>query len=201
MYAVPFSCGPARRVNYGRGGPRPVETRAVIGRASKGKSGEEEGNGMVQQARRVLADCKHALDLLQAESQPETFRVLWVAGVALVRAVGHVLQKVDGEQSPEMKKAVASAYASWKADKPGNAIFWEFIEEERNRILKQYEVGFFAGPVDVLAGGEVHSLDDSLFSPITDGTFAGEDCRDVLELALGWWERQLTTIESEARRE
>lgn len=173
----------------------------MIGRASNGQFCEGEGNGMVQHARRVLADCKHALDLLQEESQPETFRVLWVAGVALVRAVGHVLQKVDGEQSPAVKKAVASAYDSWKADKTGNAIFWEFIEEERNRILKQYEAGFLAGPVDVLAGGEVHSLDDHLFSPITDGTFAGEDCRDVLELALEWWEHQLTTIESAARGE
>lgn len=156
---------------------------------------------MVQQARRVLADCKHALDLLQAESRPDTFRVLWVAGIALVRAVGHVLQKVDGEQSPAVKKAVGLAYAAWKADTTGNSIFWEFIEEERNRILKQYEVGFFAGPVDVLAGGEVHSLDDHLFSPITDGAFAGEDCRDVLELALEWWERQLTMIETAAQGE
>jgi hypothetical protein len=51
---------------------------------------------MVQTAQEVLADCKHALDLLEVEeeSRPQTFRVLWVAGVALARAVGHVLQKV-----------------------------------------------------------------------------------------------------------
>ena len=155
----------------------------------------------MQKARDVLADCKHALDLLQEESQPETFRVLWAAGVALARAVGHVLQKVDGEQNDAMKRAVAAAYASWKADKPGNAIFWEFIEEERNQVLKRYEIGFFAGPVDVVAGGEVHTLDDHLFCPITDGAFAGEDCRDVLEQAIEWWKRQLAEIESAAREE
>ena len=89
---------------------------------------------MTLKARSVLSDCKHALDLLQEESQPDTFRVLWVAGIALARSVGHVLQKVDGEQDDAMKVAVASAYASWKADKPGNAIFWEFIEEEIDRL-------------------------------------------------------------------
>lgn len=151
-------------------------------------------------ARSVLADCKHALDLLQEESHPDTFRVLWVAGIALARAVGHVLQKVDGEQDDATKKVVASAYASWKADKPGNAIFWEFIEEERNQVLKQYEIGFLPGPVNVLAGGDVHTLDDHLFCPITDGAFAGEDCRDVLERAVEWWERQLAEIESHHTR-
>ena len=156
---------------------------------------------MVQKARSVLADCKHALDLLQDELRPDTFRLLWVAGIALARAVGHVLQKVDGEHDDAVKRAVAAAYASWKAEKQGNAIFWDFIEEERNQVLKQYEVGFFAGPVDVVAGGELHTLDDHLFCPITDGTFAGEDCRDVLEQAIEWWERQLAAIESAVREE
>lgn len=154
---------------------------------------------MVEKARSVLADCKHAFNLLQEESHPETFRVLWVAGVALARAVGHVLQKVDGEHDEATKQAVASAYSSWKIDKPGNAIFWDFIEEERNQVLKQYELGFFAGPVDIVAGGEIHTLDDHLFCPITDGTFAGEDCRDILEQAIEWWERQLAEIESAVR--
>jgi hypothetical protein len=153
---------------------------------------------MVLNARSVLADCKHALELLQEESDPASFRVLWVAGIALARAVGHVLQKVDGRDEG-VKAAVASAYASWKADRSGNAIFWGFIEEERNQVLKQYEIGFFAGPVDVVAGGQVQSLDGHLFCPITDGPFAGEDCRDILERAISWWEQQLAAVEAEAQ--
>ncbi len=153
---------------------------------------------MVLNARRVLADCKHALELLHEESRPASFRVLWVAGVALVRAVGHVLQKVDGRDEV-VKAAVAAVYASWKSNRSGNAIFWGFIEEERNQILKQYEIGYFAGSVDVVASGQAHSLDDHLFCPITDGPFAGEDCRDILEQAIGWWEQQLAAVEAEAR--
>jgi len=154
---------------------------------------------MVQNARRVLADCKHALDLLQGESQPASFRVLWVAGIALARAVGHVLRKVDGKQEDAVGAAIKSAYESWQTDRSGNAIFWNFIQEERNQVLKQYEIGFFAGPVDVVAGGEIHTLDDHLFCPMTDGSYAGEDCRDILEQAIQWWEQQLAAIEAAAQ--
>lgn len=136
--------------------------------------------------------------MLQEESRPASFRVLWVAGVALARAVGHVLQKVDCEKDRAVSVAVGKAYASWKADRLSNTIFWDFIEEERNQVLKQYEVGFFAGPVDVVADDQVHTLDDHLFCPLTDGPFAGEDCRDILLQAIEWWERQLTAVEVDA---
>ena len=123
-------------------------------------------------------------------------REIWVAGVALARAVGHVLQKVDCEHDGTTKYAVASAYAAWKADKQANAIFWDFIEQERNQVLKEYELGFLAEPIDVVAGAELHTLDEHLFCPIADGVFAGEDCRDILEQAITWWERQLSRIEA-----
>ncbi|HEU4921824.1 MAG TPA: hypothetical protein VFT23_01975 [Burkholderiales bacterium] len=100
----------------------------------------------MHKARQVLADCRHARDLLEAETSSDNFRVLWVAGVALARAVGHVLQKVDGERDAEVKKAVSTAYFSWKSDRAANAIFWDFIEEERNQVLKQYEIGLLRRP-------------------------------------------------------
>jgi len=153
---------------------------------------------MALKARIVLADCRNALDLLQDETRPEVFRLYWVAGVALARAVGHVLQKIDGENEPRIERAVGSAYAAWKADKQANAIFWNFIEQERNQILKEYEVGFLAGPIDVVAGGALHSLDEHLYCPIADGVFAGEDCRDILDQAIKWWESQLDRIEAVA---
>ena len=154
---------------------------------------------MALKARSVLADCRNALDLLQDETRPEVFRLYWVAAVALARAVGHVLHRVDGEDDATIRQAAASAYAGWKADKQGNAIFWDFIEQERNQILKEYEVGFFAGPIDVVAGGALYSLDQHLFCPIADGEFAGEDCRDILDQAIAWWESQLDRIEAAAR--
>jgi hypothetical protein len=154
---------------------------------------------MVLKARNVLADCRNALDLLEEETRPEVFRLYWVAGIALARAVGHVLQKVGGEHDATIKRAVALAYAAWLADKQANAIFWDFIEQERNQILKEYEVGFLAGPIDVVAGGELHTLGEHLFCPIADGPFVGEDCRDTLAQAIAWWESQLNSIEATAQ--
>lgn len=151
----------------------------------------------IVKAHEVLADCQHSLDLLQDESNPDNFRILWVAGIALARAVGHVLQKVDGESNNRLRTAVDSAWASWKSDRSRNSIFWDFIEEERNQVLKQYEIGFFGGPVNILAGDEVHTLDDNLFCPLSAGAFAGEDCRDVLEQAIRWWQQQLADIEAD----
>jgi hypothetical protein len=147
-------------------------------------------------SRDVLQDCKHAVELLEQESHPDTFRVLYVAAVALARAVGHVLQKVDAKLNDRLSSAVAAAYEDWKSQRAENRIFWDFIEEERNQVLKQYELGFFAGPINVMAGREIHRLDEHLFCPITSGPFAGEDCRDVLHECITWWEEKLARIDS-----
>ncbi len=153
---------------------------------------------MTATARKVLADCMTAHDLLDIESDAARFRVLWVSGVALLRSVGHVLQKVDAKQTPKIAEAVNAAWRRWNADKETNAIFWEFIEEERNNILKEYEFGFLSGPIDVLVtpDNELFVLDDYLFCPIAGGRFSGEDCRDILADAIAWWERELSTIDS-----
>jgi hypothetical protein len=149
-------------------------------------------------ARTVLSDCKNAHVLLEDELDKIRFRLFWVAGVALLRAVGHVLQKVDGERSPAIKLQIQRAYSEWKSEKEANAIFWEFIEDERNNILKEYAIGFLSGPVEVLAqpNGEIVLLDENLFCPIAEGRYAGEDGRDVMADAIAWWERQLDAIES-----
>ena len=137
----------------------------------------------------------NALELLENESRSDVFRVLWVGGVALIRAVGHVLQKVDGQTGEVMKRTVAAAYASWKGSRNEHSIFWDFIEDERNRMLKEYEAGFVPDPA-VYAEGEWYVLDENLFCPMRNSTFAGEDCRDVFAEAVRWWDEQLGKIEA-----
>lgn len=152
---------------------------------------------MTATARRVLADCKTAHDLLEMESDVARFRVLWVSGVALLRSVGHVLRKVDSEHDAQAEQAVDAAWRRWNDDKETNAIFWEFIDEERNNILKEYEFGFLSGPVEVVVtpSATLFTLEDNLFCPISGGRFEGEDCRDVLSEAIAWWERELFSID------
>lgn len=144
---------------------------------------------MTATARKVLRDLQLALELLETEESAERFRVHWVAAVALCRAVGHVLQKIDSRTSPQLKAVISQTYASWKSEPEAHQIFFEFIEDERNAVLKEYEFGFLSGPVEVvvLPIGVSSTLKDNLFCPLCSGRFAGEDCRDVLELAINWW--------------
>jgi len=149
-------------------------------------------------ARTILSDCKNAQAVLEDESDTVRFRLFWVAGVVLLRAVGHVLHKVDRDRSPAIKLQIDQAYEKWKGDRETNAIFWEFIDDERNRMLKEYEIGFLSGPINVLVqpSGEIATLDHNLFCPIADGRYSGEDSRDVMAEGIAWWEKQLSAIEN-----
>jgi hypothetical protein len=149
-------------------------------------------------ARKVLADCKTAHELLEAESDTARFRVLWVSGIALLRSVGHALKEVERKRDSHTADAIDEAWARWKADREKHEIFWEFIKPERDSVLHEYEFGFLSGPVDVLMApdSEPFVLEDNLFCPITGGRFAGEDCRDVLAEGIAWWEGEPSAIES-----
>src|SRR3990172_5905920 len=92
-------------------------------------------------AREVLADCELALADFEAAGPTPYWRTRWTGLVSLLRCVGHVLHKVDAVQSTNLKKAVADAWDDLKKTKPEPRIYWEFIEEERNNILKAYEFG------------------------------------------------------------
>jgi hypothetical protein len=49
----------------------------------------------------------------------------------------HVLGKVDS-QDPLIKQAAGAAFRQWKSADPKHEIFREFIERERNNLLKKY---------------------------------------------------------------
>ena len=153
---------------------------------------------MTATARKVLADLEVSYELLEAEENVDKFRILWVASVSLARTVGHVLDKVDKNESPKLSSAISSTYQSWKQNPKKNEIFFQFIENERNSILKEYEFGFLSGPTDVAAlpTGEIFKLDDNLFCPMSSGKYEGEDCRDILKSSITWWKQQLNAIES-----
>ena len=166
---------------------------------------------MTVAAREVLADCRIALELLEQETNLRRWRVLWAGSVALARAVGHVLDKVDGENA-DLRRAARSAFDRWKSKDPEHEIFREFIEAERNSILKEYR--FRHHPLDEVPvaveftlcspttgelrrHAEVFELGDDIYRPMLDGFREGDDARDVLEEALQWWEHQLDRIDSE----
>lgn len=152
--------------------------------------------------------------LLEDETDSQRWRIHWAAAVALIRAVGHVLDKVDG-QDPDFKSAASQAYKRWKGDTPEHEIFREFIERERNNLLKEYRsdvhpraeislaLEFLAQPV---AGGDpvrmchVGEIDENIYRPMLEGPWEGDDARDVLEMAISWWATELAAIDFEVQK-
>ena len=146
---------------------------------------------MALTAEAVLKDCEFALACLESEDDRRRFKLLWMAAVAGLRSVGHVLKNVDGAHEPQIKRAAASAFARWKTDREKHKISWDFIEDERNALLKEARRGVLAIPYDLMAGKQRHSFDFQIYAPMVDGPYGGEDCRDVLKLAIIWWKREL----------
>lgn len=164
---------------------------------------------MTNAAREVLDDCRLALAMLEEETDLARWRVHWAAAIALVRAVGHVLDKVDGED-PLTKRLAAAAFKRWKGPAPEHEIFREFIERERNSILKEYrfryhpldEVQMAVGytlhnPVtgETIQVGDVLPIGDNIYRPFLEGWREEDDARDVLSDAIDWWEAQLAVLE------
>lgn len=132
----------------------------------------------------------------------------------MIRAVGHVLDKVDGED-PIVRQAASAAFKQWKGTDPKHQIFREFIERERNNLLKEYrsdvhphaEVAlafeYSAQSADSgapLTYTQIAKLDENIYRPLLDGPWEGTDARDVLGEAIEWWDKELTAIEHEVTR-
>jgi hypothetical protein len=153
---------------------------------------------MTATARKVLSDLEAAYELLKLETDKQRFRITWVAAMALCRAVGHVLSKVDARRSPSHEFAIKQIWKSWQDEREKHKLFHSFIECERNAVLKEYEVGFLSSNAAfiVLPDNTVTTLPDELFCPLSYGPYEGEDCRDVLAMAIGWWHVQLHDIDN-----
>ena len=164
---------------------------------------------MTTAAREVLYDCETALEMLEEVEDLRRWRVLWAGAVALLRAVGHVLKKVDGKD-PQIRRVVDQRFQNWKTERKANAVFWDFIEKERNNILKEYHFNVSSDEEILLVvqsnslalgvdekdqTGELFKLGENLYRPIVDGYGEGEDARDIYREALNWWHGELVAIE------
>jgi hypothetical protein len=147
--------------------------------------------------------------MLEAEQDLARWRVHWAGALALVRSVGHVLHKVDGAD-PAVGQLITVAYQRWKSQKVKNAVFWDFIEAERNNILKEYR--FNLHPLEYVDVAvmmtvrhpetgelceipEVVPIGENIYRPIIEGYGESNDARDVYREALDWWKTELTAIE------
>ena len=165
---------------------------------------------MTAAARKVLEDCIGATQDLRYGVQGGEWRRRWITAVVLLRTVGHVLEKVDAATNSHLGQIINSKWEELKSNKPEPIIFWEFIDQERNNILKEYQIGAGQG-VTVRPGGIKININtgETTFGesqptlyhyPINSGPFNGRDQKEVLEEAIQWWDNYLTTIETTYNR-
>jgi len=120
-------------------------------------------------------------DVADGNEELREWRIYWVAGISLLRTIGHVLAKVDANSSNEHSQAVAELWRKLREDRENYWIFWDFIEKERNNLLKTYSFG-------------------ARFVPSIEGSYVefegGEDAFQLFREAVYWWRHHLMEIES-----
>jgi hypothetical protein len=87
----------------------------------------------------LIFDCERAILKHTAKLQGEEFRLSWLTIICLLRAIGHVLDKVDKLKSEKHRQIIEGKWNELNNTKPHPKIFWKFIEIERNCFLKEYE--------------------------------------------------------------
>ena len=148
---------------------------------------------MTAAARLVLDDCREALSELQEDPTGSLWRRRYVACIALLRAVGHVLKNVDTKTSAKHKVAIDAQWQKLQSTKPEPKIFWLFIVNERNRFLKTY--GPVAGQNAAVFPGQNREPEHTYV--MKDGPFKGADPRTLVTDAIGWWEGELDAIDQD----
>lgn len=156
----------------------------------------------------VLQDLKHAIRGYDCSLQAESFRISWLAVVSLLRAIGHVLDKVDAKTSTALEYAIARKWGRLKDSKPEPVLFWGFIESERNRFLKEYVHGIQrTATVPTLVPGVSATFDlansrGGTISPLpppnsflSSGPFAARNEKEVAWEAYEWWVEYLQDVE------
>jgi hypothetical protein len=139
-------------------------------------------------ARLVLDDCRLARSELVDGLTGPWWRIRVFTVMALLRASLHALNKVDAATEP-----MTSANASVWSERNTAPIFRDFIEMDRNLLLKQYQLR--AGQnVGIYLGSRRREITYSM----NDGPFKGRDPRDLVDDAIKWIEDYLDEVDRRA---
>ncbi|ELB7608842.1 TPA: hypothetical protein KD105_004585 [Vibrio parahaemolyticus] len=132
--------------------------------------------------------------------------MVWYYSLSTLRAIGHVLHKVDAEKySPEFSSQLNERYKRWKHE----PIFKDFINEERNKILKEYDstvepqevkktkaLATSSGLLLATRSGNILGATVTLRKFVkARGYRAGKSPVIVLSQALEWWDCELKEME------
>ena len=110
---------------------------------------------------------------------------------------------MDGEANAKLRAVVRAKWNEWNANKRENAILWDFIEVERNNLLKEYKFGVEPeleylvddkGEILTTEEGDPFAMEEEFFR-LSHVGFEHREGRDVIEEAIEWWRKQLDAIE------
>jgi hypothetical protein len=167
-------------------------------------------------AREFLEWCRYGHRKMRDDPTGLDWVLVWAGTIALLRAIGHALRTEDARSDPRLNKAQSAWLIGLKATKPDPHIFWEFIDRDRNRLLKEaeltvrrvFEEYLHEGIVltDSFDGQQLPQRPAPRAPPPTSictyqmkfGRFVGQDPRDLVGDAIEWWEKQLDDIEQKA---
>lgn len=142
----------------------------------------------------MLEDARFALTRFNECRDEQERRVLWFALIGLLRAVGHVLDKVDAAADAGLRRRLD---VRWPAARE-TPIFRDFVEKDRNQFLKTYQpmprravITSRDGKVLMSRGG-APLITSGLY--VMEGPFQGRGAVDVAGEAVAWWERELAAL-------
>lgn len=160
---------------------------------------------MTEHAREVLRDCERALADFRSAANTNYWRTRWVALVTLLRAVGHVLDKVDRKSETALSAAITAAWSDLQTRDASYAIFHDFIDSERNNVLKSYEFGMHL-TITMRLGTITLNRDtgEETTTPSGETTyeyffrngFPGDDPIALCEKAIAFWHWYLDRIDA-----
>ncbi|WP_408594932.1 hypothetical protein [Limnohabitans sp.] len=136
-------------------------------------------------ARRVLSDATEALEKFNDKPIDVDFRHLVVLCTVLIRAVGHVLESENENDSVAAKKS-NDYYKKYIAH---DNLFKGFIKSTRDSAIKEYTT--YVGWASVTTIDKDHRM-EYLFK---GGENEGKDFRDLMKKSVDFWNIHLTRIE------
>jgi hypothetical protein len=157
---------------------------------------------ITKEAREVLLRCEYFAKALRENPTGVAWEAQFSAALALLRSVGQVLDESKTKQW----------WSDLKSKKHSVSIFWDFIYNERNLILKEDKLragqsaavylqgvsaeGRVAGQASTVPPSVPPQLKANIYYHMNDGAFAGRDPRDLIDEAISWWNEELSKIDS-----
>lgn len=157
------------------------------------------------EAEKMLHIAKTSLNMLQTVEDQDQVEVMWIAAITALREVGHVLAKVDKYSDTILSQKIDAWWSDLNKNKTidKNRIFFDFIDKERNDTIKELSIHYDKGMQDILIIEGINKkeacfvndiIPQLIYIPMTDGYYEGEDIRDLIEMAIEWWEKQIEEL-------